>query len=105
MPTANTPCVDALYDPKLFVALFLLLGARFKKAKLPENRFGLFRVCLQRHMSLLHSILLEKLVGSKNADNYLHRIIPMPLIIVKWGEMEILVARSPFFCYIYSRFC
>jgi hypothetical protein len=23
VPTANTPCVDALYDPKLFEALFL----------------------------------------------------------------------------------
>ena len=59
VPTANTPCVDALYDPKLFEALFLWLLARFQQAKLAQNHLGLFSVCLQRHMSLLHSILLR----------------------------------------------
>jgi hypothetical protein len=65
MPTSNVPGVHPLHDLPLIEAPVLLLASGFNQAYLLQQRFGLFSVCLQRYMRLLHTFLLKNIVGFK----------------------------------------
>jgi hypothetical protein len=65
MPTAHMPGCNLLHHFLSPEVPILWFAPAFKQAKFPEQRFGLLCVHLQRYMRLLHTFLLESLMGFK----------------------------------------